>query len=211
MWPNKGTLVGGSLVFAGTMLSGCSSSDLSVDEFYAERVEVNCTQAHACRGSFPQHSKMFELTYGATSDACIAMTTPRFEAKSAQVQASVDAGRIRYHADAAQVCLNALAGLTCSQRWAPADSPVPACEETFVGMMRDGRACEIDEDCAGAASFCDARACGEPYELAVDPSVRIPRGPVADCPDAPPQDMTEITAPRRTAADYPDELPDRVR
>lgn len=114
-------------------------------------IEQTCEQAFECEAEFPDGGTPFEQLFGASVTECIANFSELFD--PAEVQASVDAGRIIYDAADAQVCLDAREAITCAQFWGTEMfDPPPECDTSFVGTVQPGGSCTIEADCAGGAA-----------------------------------------------------------
>jgi hypothetical protein len=110
-----------------------------------------CAKAFACEASFPADSGFeFEGLFGISEAECQANFRQVFD--PAEIQASVDAGRVIFDAGDADVCLDAAAALTCDEFWGnfTGDNPTPQpaeCDTAFIGTVEDGGTCSIDLDC----------------------------------------------------------------
>ncbi len=109
-------------------------------------LEQTCEMAFACQAEFPDGGSSFEQLFGTSEADCIAMLREVFE--PAEIQASVDAGRIIYDPGDAQVCLDARASITCAQFWGTDEFVLPPeCQTSFVGTVPVGGTCTITSDC----------------------------------------------------------------
>ncbi len=86
---------------------------------------------------------------------CVTRTQKSIEDGSfSELQGEIDAGKVVYHADKAQGCLDALAARSCDQLL---QRDTPACDATVEGTVDTGGDCTIDADCKGQA-YCKAGA-----------------------------------------------------
>jgi hypothetical protein len=107
---------------------------LTVEEMAAKTLDIRCTNGVDC------HFYESEAECRATS-----------RAQSAQYNASIDAGRIIFHPEKAQACLDALdTVLGCSITnvfGAAATAAEKACTEAFEPTVADGAACYSSTEC----------------------------------------------------------------
>jgi len=86
---------------------------------------------------------------------CVTRTQKSIEDGSfSKLQDEIDAGKVIYHADKAQGCLDAVAALSCDQLL---QRDTPECDATVEGTVAMGGDCTIDSDCKGQA-YCKAGA-----------------------------------------------------
>jgi hypothetical protein len=129
---------------------GGGKGGLSVQGTFDRTVDVLCGRAHECRAQFPtDQGFMFEDLFQDTEPACIA----GFEENSqvAEIQASVDAGRIIFRPGDAEDCSSFLEDLPCTELWGSffdGNPPQPStCDSSFEGTVATGGTCTIDLDC----------------------------------------------------------------
>ena len=132
----------------------------SAGEAAQASLEQTCATAFECQAEFPDGGSSFEQLFGASEAACVAKLGAAFA--PADVQASVDAGRIIYDAADARVCLDAREATTCAEFWGGEPELPPECGTAFVGAVQPGGACTIDLDCAGGATCNDQTLVCEP-------------------------------------------------
>jgi hypothetical protein len=137
-----------------TACGGGGSSSPTAREAMEEAIDMLCSKSHECRTSFPDGDGLFALIFQANEGACVSFFTQFLD--PAEIQASVDAGRITYSASDAEACVDFQAGLTCEQWWSDTTVEPAACERAFVGQVADGDACTTALDCSAAESSCDA-------------------------------------------------------
>jgi hypothetical protein len=142
---------------------GGRGDGLTVATALQRSVDETCRHAHECRAEFPTDQGLtFEQLFQDTETDCLAT----FEANldPAAEQASVDAGRVRFHPDDADECLDFFVGLDCAKYWQATFGEIPqprACDTAFVGTVADGDACTIDHECIGASRCSDSTmTCG---------------------------------------------------
>jgi hypothetical protein len=146
-------------------LGGCGGDDgLSQTEAFAKIADTFCERAFACEDQASD-----PLPY-----ANVAECTAAFEAilneEGAALQASIDAGRISWNEADAAFCAgeisSAINGLTCEEFWSDDNGALenddPRCEALGEGLVADGDACTIDDDCATSGSECIDLVCGQP-------------------------------------------------
>lgn len=121
-----------------------------------ESVERTCAKVFACQDTFPGTDAEFMETFGANVSECVdgILSDPTLPAPE-DFEASVEAGRIVFHADDAEVCLDTLDARSCAQLWNGGTTAPEECETAFEGQVEDGGACTLDEDCAAVSSECD--------------------------------------------------------
>jgi hypothetical protein len=77
--------------------------------------------------------------------------------------AAVQAGKIIYHGDKAQQCLDSLSGSSCARNdFLSSRSQSTACDETFEGTVGDMGACALNDECISrdcAIPSCPANTC----------------------------------------------------
>jgi hypothetical protein len=115
--------------------------------------QSECSKAYDCMASFPTDLGFsFADVFQTDEASCRAFFLQQFD--PAAVQDGVDAGRIRYNALDADVCLDFEEGLSCSEFWATfhemGPPPPPECDTAFVGTVQAGGACENGLDCVSA-------------------------------------------------------------
>jgi hypothetical protein len=145
--------------------AGCGGDEpadgdaLSVAEASDGLTELLCARAFECHGSYDLGGE-FEDVFGADPDACVArMHELALGPSTAELEASVAAGRTRYDASAAQACLETIEELACSDYW-QTGATGPDCQRTFEGAVAEGGACDFSDECALPASICtEAGSC----------------------------------------------------
>jgi hypothetical protein len=129
------------------IVSGCGSSssdgnggipfaDLPVK--YAESV---CTAYQSCFGP------LFSLFLNGSD--CAELTAKRFENGTfALIEKKLDQGSVRYDANKAQACLDALSALSCAEL---TKRDQPECLAALDGTVALGGECDLNEECNGSA------------------------------------------------------------
>jgi hypothetical protein len=75
-------------------------------------------------------------------------------------RSAADAGKVVWHAEAAQACVDALASLTCDR--ATEEYRRPRCLDVFTGTLGDGEVCAFGGECISKECFTgDDMACAE--------------------------------------------------
>ncbi|MBX3250005.1 MAG: hypothetical protein KF901_22700 [Myxococcales bacterium] len=129
------------------------TAEQALDGYFASQ----CATYHRCRSSFPPGDALFVRFYGADEAACVELSKEELDAHL--IIASIEAGRVRYDAGRARVCIDSprWTSTTCEALWSPDDddyTPPPECEEAFSGTLEEGDACTHAFDCVGAGAFC---------------------------------------------------------
>lgn len=149
-------------ILAGLALAACGG-DPTVQEVLDESINTQCSKAWECMATFPSGQGVtFEQLFSTSESACVTNFQTLIDEDQSKFEASVAAGRIIYNPDDAQICLDAMAALTCGQFWGtePVQEPA-ACDSAFQGTVADGGMCTIDEDCAVDGSECGTtNTCG---------------------------------------------------
>ena len=148
-------------------LAACGGGDggLSPTEAFESMAQTLCERAFECEATSPE-----PLEY-ANVDACVTDFTADLGEDQAEMEASIEAGRISWNEADAAYCLgqvkDALNGLSCDVFWDEALNALsfdddPRCENLGEGLVADGDACTIDDDCAAEGSACIDLVCGQP-------------------------------------------------
>ena len=120
-----------------------------------------CERAFECSGSAPE--PLDYATVAECADEWLAGTG----ANQAAIEASIEAGRISWDADDAEYCARlvaeALGDLSCENYWNENEAALgvddPRCDTLGAGLVADGDACTIDDDCASVGSDCIDDVC----------------------------------------------------
>jgi len=117
-----------------------------------------CGKAFDCMSSFPSDAGFqFSEVFGTSEPACVANLEQSLD--PADLQDSVDAGRVLFDASDAQTCLAFFTGLSCTDFWdvelgrSTTLTPPSACDTAFVGTVANGGLCTTPLDCSDG--FCD--------------------------------------------------------
>lgn len=147
-------------VVAGVVtLAGCGSSgggaSLAIEDFASESAKVSCHRIYTCCDATERAA---DTTWGPTEADCVATMTTQFAAAVATYQTGITAGKIVYHGDRAQRCLDNVAALSCAD-WGINFNRrfIPDCAHVADGTVALAGACTIDEECA--SGFCSASVC----------------------------------------------------
>jgi hypothetical protein len=126
------------------------SSSIPASDLPSAVAKMQCDLLKKCFGSY------FDLAMG--GEDCLTVTTKRMENGSiAQVQASIDAGTVKYDASLAAACLSELGGRSCD---ALAQRTNDTCDKALTGTLAVGAECSYDFECEGK-TYCN-RASGCP-------------------------------------------------
>lgn len=151
----RGSLLPAAIVASFALgLTSCGGS-LSAKDAVTQAIQKTCQKAFQCMSSYPSNAgTSFQQQYGTSESDC----ENRFGAlaDASAIQASVDAGRIKYSSANAQTCLDAYSSMTCTQFWNGGGTVPAECNMIFSGSVADGGKCTLDEDCANSSSICNA-------------------------------------------------------
>jgi hypothetical protein len=155
-------------------LAGCPSSttamtEIPVEDLGAHYATTTCGAVTDCYGDTVR-----ALFLGlATETDCVTQFTNGYQDGALPLyQQAIAAGTLRYDAANAQACIDALEALGCG--FTTSRTPA-ACDALLVGLVANGGACSINEECAGDAYCANATTC---------PGTCQPRvGAGAACPD----------------------------
>jgi hypothetical protein len=123
------------------LLSGCTGG-IDYDHFADTLIDARCTYYVRCG-------------VAASGTECTAFYQ-RVAADNPSTNAAIDAGKILYHADVAQDCLDAYAALSCDTTQQPVDA-LDICNGVLTGTVAAGGACAFDKECASQS--CDVPSC----------------------------------------------------
>jgi hypothetical protein len=129
---------------------GGGGGDVTIDKAPSELAAAICGHVFQCcdeqeRG-FLSASLMTPIPDEAS---CTTAFTGKFGGGFTDVQASVTAGRVQYHADKAGACIDHIDAASCGGL---GFLDTDLCNQAFEGTVAAGGKCAIDEDCAGG--FC---------------------------------------------------------
>jgi hypothetical protein len=151
--------------------AACGGGGVKLTDLADEVHDAQCEWAVRC-GVLPN------------TEACAALGTADDEI--AQLQASVDAGRLSYDEDKAADCVDAFADASCELFGV--SEAAQACEEVFTGLVADGGTCYDDEECVSdncqqTDPACDMACCAGTC-MPGDPEAQIGEDcSEADCVD----------------------------
>jgi hypothetical protein len=158
-----------ALVFGVASCGGGGDDSLTAREAWEQSVDQGCSKAHECRDSAPAELP-FELVFGANVEECKTLVAD-FAGTGAQVQASVDAGRVTYDEADAEACL--AYDPSCTAFWSDDDPNEPAgCETGLRGAVATGGSCTIALDCTSEDDSCEGGTC---TAFLVAPTATAPR------------------------------------
>lgn len=155
-----------SVFVVGAIAGACGGGGgggLSAKGAVDEQLDIICASAFECKADYPADAPIpHDQLFGANEAAC--KTSLGANLSGADVQVSVDAGRITYDAGDAQACIDFIDGLSCTDFWGSLfkdTPPQPAvCDTAFVGTVADGGTCTTDLDCSASGSSCNSGTCG---------------------------------------------------
>ena len=138
---------------------GCGGGgDPSLQQFFNDTASIECQQIFQCCDSTEIMDQFQGLNPPITTESgCVNSYQGLFQALLLpQMQASIDNGRMVYHADLAGACIDALDGLTCAEfsGFSSSSGVAPAgCSDPFEGLVADGDPCASDNECQ--SSYCE--------------------------------------------------------
>ncbi len=147
-----------TLLIAATCLLHCGGDDkkgVVFTDLSTQIANAFCRYASQCPGEDQQG---YVVVGGGSIDTCTKVIKRAFEAGGdwKPIEASVNAGRIKYSEQNASECLSQAATVCL-----PTDGVVdrltnntPACRNTFVGTLTEGKTCLISDECVDGL-YCD--------------------------------------------------------
>lgn len=118
--------------------SNGSSGGITLEELPKKYAGAFCQLFSNCAGEL--------FTIYRPGESCLDTYTTTFEEALATLPNAVDAGRLKYHADKVQKCLDDVAAGTCE--FLSARAPA-SCKAALEGTVKTGEACTLDAECAG--------------------------------------------------------------
>lgn len=115
---------------------GTSGGGISLADFRKQQFAAYCEHYVTC-GLFPDQG------------SCTSFL--QLHADDPSQQAAINAGKLGYDGTKAQQCLDAIVAGPCDQTQMAARVSAPACNEIFIGKVKQGQACEFDEECASGS------------------------------------------------------------
>ncbi|MBI4512382.1 MAG: hypothetical protein HY698_22310 [Deltaproteobacteria bacterium] len=146
------------------LVAGCGgdSTELPSESFKALQTTA-CKQFFGCKSKFPGKVEDFEKAFGKTEAECVTkMQAEQSAAESKALDDAVEAGRVKFHEDQAEKCIDGIAAVKCDDTfWADGgglEKAFDACEKLNIveGTIANGKDCTIDEECV--SQECDAEA-----------------------------------------------------
>jgi len=133
---------GGGAVAEGT-------TPIPVEQVPARLAGAYCTLAGRCERGFSTSGFVMP------GENCVELTRKRLELNGLELlAAAVNAGRVEYHPELMQGCLDAITALECKDS---VQRDMPACEAALTGSAALGEPCRLNEECEGSL-ICDTRA-----------------------------------------------------
>ena len=148
-------------------LAACGGDEdgLSQEQALGKVAQTFCERSFDCEANSPE-----PLEYANVAECVVGFKAALESDEQAAIEASIAAGRISWNEDDAAYCVvqinAALNDLSCSvffeQAFLALGSEDPRCLALGTGLVADGDACTIDDDCAAEGSLCIALVCGQP-------------------------------------------------
>jgi hypothetical protein len=168
------------LAVSGILAVGCGGGgggDVSLNDFPAEAADAFCAKIFECCDQQEIMEQFSIFNPPITTEAqCVTAFTGFYQLAFGETQAAIDAGKMKYHADRAGACLDAVRDLSCSQYAMLGDSDTfPGCEDPFEGLVAADQACADDDECV--SGYCE----GDTQEMTG--TCKTEPGSGAACPD----------------------------
>jgi len=138
---NRNALV---LVTAAAFVVGCG---LSVDNFPKTAGQTYCKQVYACCTAM---ETLDAGAFGPDQASCEKNVADNFDSKTSLIKSEQSKGRIQYHADRAQTCIDKLAALKCQELKANATATPTECSTYLEAKTAVGSPCQLNESCIDA-------------------------------------------------------------
>lgn len=145
------------LVLLTSVLIGCGGDDdggggVALANFGTVFGSEFCGKAFECC-TMAEVSEFFDGAPFTTETECTNFYGGFFMSLATMYQASIDAGRLEYNANASQQCVTALRAQACAD-FARDDDPLKDnCPNPFVGKVANGMSCNMDEECV--TGYCE--------------------------------------------------------
>ncbi len=137
---------GGSAGASGGSGGSAGSGGVPLGDVPGKLAKAYCDLYAKCYGAL--------VNFSTPGEDCVTLTQKTIEDGGFnELQNSVNAGTVQYHADKVQACLDALANESCDQLL---QRSIPECLAALTGTVDVGGDCNIDNDCKGAGVFCQA-------------------------------------------------------
>jgi hypothetical protein len=138
----------------------------SLDEVGAAVAPALCARLLACCAT-EELGEIIDLDGPVTDQAsCLAALEPALDEVTADLGASIEAGRLRYQPGEVDGCVQAVTDVPCEGLIESFDAQF-VCEGVFIGLVADGGTCEGDADCTSA--YCASGEEDEPRTCAAVP------------------------------------------
>ncbi len=138
--------------------SSGSAEGIPIEELPAEYGKAVCQAFTSCVGDL--------WSFFRPGEDCVKEFTITAEEELATLPDAIAAGRVKYHADKVQRCLDDLASRTCE---AFSQRESASCQAAVEGTVAEGEACKLDAECRGDQYCKHGAACPGvcvPYEAA---------------------------------------------
>ena len=131
------------------------NGDPSIHELFSDEVSTVCGRVFDCESQYDPSmhgGEPFSQFAGGTDvNGCETMLDGLLGSAADTAQTEVDAGRVRYDASEGKACIDGFGAATCDEVLQQNGAQFPssaACQDTFIGLVADGSACVVSEDCA---------------------------------------------------------------
>jgi hypothetical protein len=115
----------------------------------SEYARVMCGRIFGCCDAQEQQEMLDDFGGAATEAECRTKLQQLFDGLTADMDASIDSGRVTYNANNAGDCVATIEAMDCSYGAFPEGEEGPAvCEETLVGQVEEGGECYSNDECS---------------------------------------------------------------
>jgi hypothetical protein len=128
--------------------SGGGSGSVSLERMPDELAGVYCGRIFNCCDS-EDRAEVFGDDFSPSDEGeCSSQLSPFFTQQSEQLQAAVDAGRVKFNSEEAAKCLDHMKTIDCSAGLFPSEEDqIEACERSTEGQVEAGDDCSISAEC----------------------------------------------------------------
>lgn len=134
---------------------GTGTTDIPLDSLGSQTAKYFCGLAYSCCDMTELTQAFDDFGIMPKDEAeCAAQLAPLYDKNVlADIKASVMAGRQSYDGKKAAACYEVIKDDCTAIQGDPFEQD-PNCQTVFVGLVADGGACSMGDDCAGATSHC---------------------------------------------------------
>jgi hypothetical protein len=132
------------LMAAIVLALGCG---VSVDSFPDNAGKTYCKRVYECCSAMETADAG---AYGPDQPSCEKNVAQNFSSKTGLIKSEQQKGRLTYHADRAQACLDKLAALKCQELKVAATATPTECTTYLEAKTALGAPCQLTESCIGA-------------------------------------------------------------